>query len=186
MKIRAAICAFLVATSILTVGCRARSGEISDTSSSIEETETYIEIQSFVGESASFGNMTFTVHKAIDPCISMGNGNMVVFFDVTVENGTDETVPANYLNNFSVTVDGAYAEANECCTIPAMKKLYDAYNTEAINEEIPAGESRKGYVACEVDSGFRELILHYTPKTTDRRSMISVSVSFDEFTREES
>lgn len=180
---RAIICALLAATAIMAVGCNTSGGDSNVISQG--QTEPYTEIQSFMGQSASFGDMTFTVNKAMDPGISMNNGNMAVFFEVTVENGSDETVPANYLNNFSLTVDGSYAEANQCCTIPVMKKLYDTCGVEAMNEEIPAGENRTGYIACEADADFETLILHYTPKTTDRRSMISVSISADEFTKSE-
>lgn len=175
-----ALLILLTAAVMLTVGC---NGKNASSDSVQEEPETYTEVQSFMGQSASYGGMTFTVSKAEDPGITMDNGNIAVFFEVSVKNDSEETVPANYLNNFTLTVDGKYLEANECCTIPVMKKLYDYYGVSAMAEEIPAGESSTGYIACEVGAGSQELKLHYIPKTTDRGSMITVPISVNELTK---
>ncbi len=139
------------------------------------------EIEGFFGESATYGDMTLTVTKAEDPGIEMSSGKKAVFFEVTIDNGTQETVTTNYLNNFTLTVDGTTYTADQCFTIPVMKKLYDHYGCEAFQDEIPAGGSFTGYLSAEVDPSFKELQLHYTPKTTDRGSRITVTLTADMF-----
>ena len=167
------LCLMLTGIMLISAGCQSNS----KTNSTPEETIPATEIKSELGQEAEFGGMKLIVISAEDPEIIVEqSGKMALFFQVQVDNNTEETVPANYLNNFSLTVDGTEYPSDECCTIPVMKQLYDFYNVEAMNEEIPAGESRIGYVACEVDKGFTELSLHYTPKTTDRASRITVPV----------
>lgn len=141
----------------------------------------YEEIEGFFGESSTYGDMTLTVTKAEDPGITMNDGKMVVFFEVTIDNGSQDTVTTNYLNNFSLTVDGKSFTADQCFTIPVMKKLYDFYGCEAFQEEIPAGGSFTGYLSAEVEPAFQELQLHYTPKTTDSGSRITVTLTSDMF-----
>ncbi len=151
-----------------------------------ETTAPAVEIQAQLGQEAEYGGMKLIVLSAEDPEIVMEqSGKMALFFQVQINNGTDETVTANYLNNFSLTVDDTEYTSDQCCTIPVMKKLYDFYGVEAINEEIPAGESRTGYVACEADQNFSEIALHYTPKTTDRASKITVALNQDQIVKAE-
>lgn len=192
MKMKKWICVLLAMTAVFAAGCnrqRTSSGDIviynSENPAPEATEETYEEIKVFMGESATLGNMTLTVSTVEDPGIEMESGKMAVFFNVTIENGSDDTVVANYLNNFTITVDGAYYEASECCTIPVMKELYDFYGFPAMAEEIPTGETRTGYIACEVAKGFDELELHYLPKTTDRGSMITVPLSAEDMTKVE-
>ncbi len=168
----------LAFSALMAVGCDRGS----NTNSPKETEVTYQEIQGFYGESASYGDMTVTVKKVEDPKITMSSGKMAVFFEVTIENGTSEAVTTNYLNNFAVTVDGTYYEPAQCFTIPVMKELYDFYGNEAFAEEIPAGKTSSGYLAAEVASDFESLQLHYIPKTTDRGSRISVSLSREDMT----
>jgi len=63
-----------------------------------------------------------------------------------------------------------------------MKELYDFYGNEAFTDEIPAGETSSGYLAAEVDPDFETLQLHYIPKTTDRGSRITVSLTRNDMT----
>lgn len=190
MKIRKSLCVLLAATSVLAVGCNSKKPDtgnvvIYDENETVvtEATQAFTEIKSSVGQSASYGGMTLTVTKAEDPSIDMENGNIALFFTVTIENKSGETVPANYLNNFSATVDGTYYSSDKCITIPVMRKLYDASGFSAMNEEIPDGETRTGYLACEVSKDFKTMELHYLPKTTDHGSMISVPVTADDLTK---
>ncbi len=193
MKLKKSLCVLLGLMTVMAVGCGGDKDKdtnsviLYDSGQSAEletaPTETYNEVNIFYGESASYGNMTVTVSKVLNPNIIMENsGKMAVFFEVTIDNGTDETVMTNYLNNFSLTVDGTFYDATDCFTIPVMKKLYDFYGDEAFKNEIPAGESFTGYLAAEVDSNFEEMQLHYIPKTTDRGSRISVSLVRDNMT----
>lgn len=188
------LCVMLGLMTITAVGCERNKPE--DNSNVVvydsenpapekqKETEVqYEEVKIFYGESATYGDMTVTVHAVEDPEIAVNTPNkMAVFFKVTIENGTDDTVTTNYLNNFALTVDGSYYEAAECFTIPVMKVLYDYYGNEAFKDEIPAGESFTGYLAAEVNNDFEEMQLHYIPKTTDRGSRISVSLTRDDMT----
>jgi len=164
---------------LMAVGC-----DQGGSNQSVKETEeTYQEVNTFYGESASFGDMTVTVTKVENPKITMPNTNkMAVFFEVTIDNETKETVTTNYLNNFAVTVDGTYYEPAQCFTIPVMMALYDFYGNEAFTDEIPAGETSSGYLAAEVDPDFETLQLHYIPKTTDRGSRITVSLTRNDMT----
>ncbi len=158
---------------LLTAGCN--KGNKNNT----EPTEaTYEEVTAELGQSASYGGMTLTVDYAEDPGIKIEDTGMnVMFFHVTIENDTDETVTASYLNNFCLTVNGTFFESYQCCTIPAMKKLYDTYNEEAINAEVQPHTSCEGYVACEVNPRYDLIDLHYIPKTTDRGSRITVTLT---------
>lgn len=162
-----------------------RSDGNSSSMSQEEPVQTYEVVKAFYGESATYGDMTVTVTKIEDPGIAMDGGKMAVFFKVTIDNGTEDAVTTNYLNNFAVTVDDTYYEAADCFTIPAMKHLYDFYENEAFADEIPAGESFTGYLAAAIDSDFEDLQLHYIPKTTDRGSRISVSLTRDNMTAPE-
>ena len=172
------ICVLLASLFLLSAGCHNESGIKIDSSVTQETTEPIQEIQAELGQEAEYGGMKMTVLSVRDPEIVMEqSGKLAMFFEVQLDNQTDETVTANYLNNFSITVDGVHYDSNECCTIPVMKKLYDFYGVDAMNEEIPAGESREGMIACEVNSDFKELSLHYTPKTTDKSSRITVPVT---------
>lgn len=162
-------------TLLLTVGCH--SGQTED---SIEP--TYEVVTADLGDTASYGGMTLTVVTAENPDITLDNGKKTVFFQVTIDNQTEETVTASYLNNFSITVNGKDYDSDECCSIPAMRALYDTYGIESLNEELAPGASCTGYVACEVDKRFDLISLHYTPKTTDRGSRITVTVTADDLT----
>lgn len=145
------------------------------------------DIQADVGEEAEFSGMKLTLISVEDPGIIMEqSGKSALFFEVKIDNQTEDTVTANYLNNFSLLVDGTEYTSDVCCTIPVMKKLYDLHNVEAMNEEIPAGESRTGYIACEADQNFSELSLQYTPKTTDRESKITVAISKEDIVKAKS
>ncbi len=189
MRLKRTLCTMLALMAVMTVGCgggKTGSDNVvvydSDHPAPQATTEHYEEVKTFYGESASYGDMTVTVTKVEDPEIPMSNGKMAVFFEVTIENGTEDVVPTNYLNNFTVTVDGTYYEASDCFTIPVMKKLYDFYGDEAFANEIPAGESCTGYLAAEVDKDFESLQLHYIPKTTDRGSRVTVDLTRDNMT----
>ena len=180
------LCVLLSGLFLLSAGCESKSGISVETSQTQETTEAFQEIQAELGQEAEFGGMKMTVLSVRDPEIIMEqSGKMALFFEVELDNQTQETVVANYLNNFSITVDGIHYDSNECCTIPVMRKLYDFYSIDAMNEEIPAGESRQGMIACEVNTDFKELSLHYTPKTTDRGSKITVPVAKDKITKAE-
>jgi len=175
------LCLVLSGAMLLAAGCSndANKGSVNvyDENNPAPTEAPVQEIQGELGQSAEVGGMTLTVLSVEDPNITMEKtGKQALFFHVTIDNKTDGTVTANYLNNFSLTVDGTYYSSDVCCTIPVMKELYDFYGTDAMTEEIPAGESRTGYIACEADKGFESLSLHYTPKTTDRESKITVTV----------
>jgi len=166
---------------ILSAGCQNQSRN-----TQIETTAPAVEIQAELGKEAEYGGMKLTVLSAEDPEIIMEqSGKMAVFFQVQINNSTDETIPANWLNNFALTVDGTEYDSDVCCTIPVMKKLYDFYGIDAMNEEIPAGQSATGYIACEADKDFQTLAFHYIPKTTDRASKITVSITKDQLVKAE-
>ncbi len=162
-------------TLLLTVGCHSKAKE-----ETIEP--TYEVVTADLGATASYGGMTLTVVSAEDPDITLDNGKKVIFFQVTVNNQTDDTVTASYLNNFSITVNGTDYDSDKCCSIPAMRALYDTYSVSALNEELESGASCTGYIACEVDKQFDLIQLHYTPKTTDRGSCITVDIATDDVT----
>lgn len=191
MKSRKCLCAILAFLTLAAAGCSKPSGsatvyESGQTQPLETEAPTYADVKIFYGESATVGDMTVTVTKVEDPEIIMENsGKMAVFFTVTIDNGTEAAVPANYLNNFALTVDGEYREAAECFTIPVMKKLYDTYGEEALQTEITAGETVSGYLAAEVDTDFEELALHYIPKTSDRGSRVTVELTKEDMTAAE-
>lgn len=146
----------------------------------------YEEVNIFYGESATYGNMTLTVDKVENPEITLAsNGKMILFFHVTIDNGSEETVTTNFLNNFALTVDGTFYESDKCFTIPAGSELYKFYGEETFAEEIPAGESHTGYLAAEVDPDYDQIQFHYIPKTTDRGSRITVTLSKDDVTAAE-
>ncbi len=173
-------------------GCSQPAGDDTNRTNSTADQQvsatdaTYEEVKTFMGESATYGNMTVTVTKVEDPEIIMENsGKMAIFFDVTIENGTEETVVTNYLNNFAVTVDGTYYDSADCFTIPVMKKLYDTTGEEAFQTEIAAGATVSGSLAAEVPKDFKELHLHYIPKTTDRGSRVTVELSAEDVTKAE-
>lgn len=172
MKIKSALCVAFSMMLLLTAGCQRDSNNHSK-----EAETTYEVVNANLGESATYGGMTLTVESAEDPDILMSSGKKAMFFKVTINNETDETVTASYLNNFSLTVNGNYYESDECCTIPVMKELYDFYGEEALNTELEPNMSCTGYVACEVDSKYDIIDLHYIPKTTDRASRITVSLN---------
>ncbi len=174
-------CLVLTGLLLLSAGCQ------KDKSSSqpAETTAPAVEIKAEIGQEAAYGGMHMTLISAEDPDITMDSGKSAIFFQVKIDNFTEETIAANWLNNFSLTVDGTEYASDECCTLPVMGKLYDFYGIDALNEEIPAGESRTGYIACEAEKGFQELSLHYTPKTTDRTSRITVPVTAEQIVKAE-
>lgn len=185
MQIRKAICLVLTAGMLFCAGCEKDTGNVNYyDENNPPPTEAPVEmVTGVLGEEANVSGMNFTVVSAEDPGIIMPDSSkQALFFQVKIDNQTDETVTANYLNNFSLTVDGTDYDSDVCCTIPVMKELYDFYEISAMAEEIPAGESRTGYIACEVDPGFKELGLHYTPKTADIGSRVSVALSKEEIT----
>lgn len=170
MKFKKMICVASCLTLLLAGGCLSRN--------KTEEIEpTYEEVMADLGESTSYGGMTLTVISAEDPDITLEDGNKAMFFKVSIINETEETVDASYLNNFTLTLNGTYYESHECCSIPVMKELYDFYGESALSTQLPPGESCTGYVACEVDKKYELIELHYIPKTTDRGSMITVSLT---------
>ncbi len=193
MKYRKSLCVLLGLLTVMAVGCSkpANNNTVSQTESQVEQMtapdmQNYEEVKTFYGESASYGNMTVTVSKMEDPGIVMENtGKMAVFFEVTIDNDTEETVTTNYLNNFAMTVDGTYYEPKDCFTIPVMKKLYDATGQDAFQGEIAPGESMTAFLAAEVAPEFQELALHYIPKTTDRGSRVTVELTRDDMTKAE-
>jgi hypothetical protein len=63
-----------------------------------------------------------------------------------------------------------------------MKKLYDATGAEAFQTEIAPGSSVTGTLAAEVPQDFKDLHLHFIPKTTDRGSRVTVELSKDDMT----
>ena len=167
---------------LLSASCQSQSKN----NKQIETTAPAVEIQAELGKEAEYGGMKMTVLSAEDPDIIVEqSGKMAVFFQVQISNSTDETISANWLNNFSITIDGTDYDSDVCCTIPVMKKLYDFYGVDAMNEEIPAGESKTGYIACEADKDFQELAFHYIPKTTDRASKITVTVTREQLEKAE-
>ncbi len=173
MKCKKLICILACMTLLLAVGCHSNNGE-----EPIEP--TYEVVTADLGDTASYGGMTLTVVSVEDPDITLDNGKKAIFFQVTLDNQTEETVAASYLNNFSLTVNGVDYDSDKCCSIPAMRALYDTYGINAINEELAPGASCTGYVACEVDERFDLIGLHYTPKTTDRGSRITVTVTVND------
>ncbi len=187
MRMQKTICVLLAAMLLTASGCGRRTVSNSKSDSvyvpSSSAAESYEEIEVFCGESATFGNMTLTVDRVEDPGIKMdASGYSLIFFHATIENGSEETVPANYLNNFALTVDGSYFAPDKCFTIPAGKELYDYYGQNTFADEIEPGESYTGYLAAEVVPGFKELQLHYIPKTTDSGSRITVNLTKDDIT----
>lgn len=192
MKFRTTMCVLLGLLTMTAAGCSQPAGDDTNKNNSASgqtmpaTQETYEEVKTFMGESATYGDMTVTVSKVEDPEIIMENsGKMAIFFDVTIENGTEETVVTNYLNNFAVTVDGTYYDSSDCFTIPVMKKLYDTTGEEAFQTEIAAGATISGSLAAEVPKDFKELHLHYIPKTTDRGSRVTVELSAEDVTKAE-
>lgn len=183
MQIRKAVCLVLTAGMLFCAGCEKDTGNVNYyDENNPPPTEAPVEtVAGVLGEEAKISGMNFTVVSAEDPGIVMPDSSkQALFFQVEIDNQTDKTVKANYLNNFSLTIDGTDYDSDKCCTIPVMKELYDFYEISAMAEEIPAGESRTGYIACEVDQGFTELVLHYTPKTEDISSRVSVTLSGEE------
>ena len=178
MKLKKMLCAVLALTFLSAVGCSGNE-RVLDSTPVATTVATYDEITANLGESASYGNMTLTVVSAEDPDITMKTGKKAMFFHVKVDNTTENQIAVNYLNNFTLTVNGTYYEADECCTIPVMKELYDFYNIEPLNEQLEAGKSCDGYIACEVDANYTDIELHFIPKTTDRVSRITVPISSD-------
>ena len=167
------LCAVLGTAMLLSAGCSGNSS-----SSNTAPTEaTYDVVSGEIGETANYGGMTFTVDYAEEPGITLENGMSVMLFHVTIGNDTEETVTVSYLDNFCMTVNGTFYEAYQCCTLPAMKALYDTYNVEAINTEVAPHASCEGYVACEINPKYDLIELHYIPKTTDRASRITVTLT---------
>lgn len=184
MRFQKSLCVLLGAMMLTAVGCD-KGGTTSQKETEPTQ-ETYHEVNIFYGESASYGDMTVTVKKVEDPGIIMQDTEkMAVFFEVTIDNGTKEPVTTNYLNNFALTVDGTFYDSAQCFTIPVMKQLYDFYGNEAFADEIPAGKTSTGYLAAEIAPEFKDLQLHYIPKTTDRGSRISVSLTREDMTKAE-
>ena len=176
------VCIFLIAGMLCTVGCQKDESNVNiyDENNPAPTEAQKQEIKSNLGEQAELDGMSFTVISAEDPNIVMPNtGKQALFFKVEINNQTEETVTTNYLNNFSITVDDTEYTSDICCTIPVMKELYDFYGISAMAEEIPAGESCTGYIACETDKNFKEISLHYTPKTNNTGSRITVTLSDD-------
>ncbi len=176
------LCLVLTGMLLLSAGCQSNRSN----SQPAETTVPAVEVKAEIGEEAAYGGMHMTLISAEDPEITMEqSGKSAIFFQVKIDNKTAETIPANWLNNFSLTVDGTDYDSDKCCTLPVIAKLYDFYTVDAMNEEIPAGESCTGYIACEVEKNFKELALHYTPKTTDRTSRITVPVTADQIIKAE-
>lgn len=156
-------------------------------SSNTEATEaTYEVVNADLGQSATYGGMTLVVDFAEEPDKTLDDGRHVMIFHVTITNDSEETVSASYLDNFCLTVNGRFYESYECCTIPAMKVLYDTYGVEAINTSIEPKQTKEGYVACAVDKKYDLIDLHYIPKTTDRLSRITVSLTESNIRKTES
>lgn len=180
------ICIVLTAGMLATVGCQNKTEtnvNVYDENNPAPTQASKQEIKSVLNEKAELDGMSLTVISAENPDIIMQNtGKQALFFQVEINNQTEETVTANYLNNFSLTVDGTEYDSDKCCTIPVMKELYDFYGISAMAEEIPAGESRTGYIACEADKNFKEISLHYTPKINNIDSRITVELSSDNIT----
>lgn len=179
------ICIFLTVGFLLSAGCSSNHTNPNvnyyDENNPAPTDAPKQEVIASLGESTEVDGMRLTVISAEDPDITMEQtGKQALFFQVEIDNQTEETVTANYLNNFSITVDGTAYSSDVCCTIPVMKELYDFYHIPAMAEEIPAGESRTGYIACEADKKLKEISLHYTPKTNDAGSVITVTLSSDE------
>ncbi len=178
-------CVLLCAVSLTAVGCGARTPSNNSvavmSAQDVTEAPT-VEIKTVYGETATYGNMTVTVNTVEDPEIVMDTGRKALFFNVTITNNTEETVMTNYINNFSLTVDGTYHDATDCFTIPVMQELYNFYGEEAFKAEIAPGETVTGYLAAEVNPNFSEMSLHYTPKTTDRGSRVTVELTSDNVT----
>ncbi len=187
MKVKKSLCALLFAVSLAAVGCGAHTPSNNSLAALPDEPKktepAYQEVTANPGESASYGNMTMKVEALEDPQITMeSTGLKALFFKVTIENKSEETVVTNYLNNFTLTVDGEFQEANECFTIPVMQQFYNFKGVEPFKAEIAPGETVTGYLAAEVDPEFEEIQLHYTPKTTDRGSRITVTLTESDVT----
>ena len=178
MNSKKMLCAVLALTFLTAVGCSGNERTLDKSPVSTTVT-TYDEVTVDLGESASYGNMTLTVLSAEDPDITMKSGKKAMFFHVKIDNTTSESITVSYLNNFTLTVNGTYYEADECCTIPVMKELYDFYDIQPLNEQLEAGKSCDGYIACEVDASYTDIELHFIPKTTDRVSRITVPMKSD-------
>jgi len=178
MKLKKMLCAALALTFLSAVGCSGNERTLERTPIATT-VATYDEVTANLGESASYGNMTLTVVSAEDPDITMKGGKKAMFFQVKIDNTTDESIMVSYLNNFTLSVNGNYYEADQCCTIPVGKELYDFHNVEPLNVQLEAGKSCEGYIACEVDSNYTNIELHFIPKTTDRVSRITVPISSD-------
>lgn len=178
MNSKKMLCAVLALTFLTAVGCSGNERTLEKSPVSTTVT-TYDEVTVDLGESASYGNMTLTVLSAEDPDITMKSGKKAMFFHVKIDNTTNNSIAVSYLNNFTLTVNGTYYEADECCTIPVMKELYDFYDIQPLNEQLEAGKSCDGYIACEVDASYTDIELHFIPKTTDRVSRITVPMKSD-------
>ena len=178
---QAALCGILALSLLTGTACRRSAPETSSVEMNASTEPQVFEMKAGMNESASFGGMTLTVSAAEDSGETMDSGNKAVFFYVTLDNESGETVTASYLNNFTLSVDGTYYEADQCCTIPAMHCLYTTHNEPALNKEVENGTSVSGYVACEVKPGFSNVELHYIPKTTDRTSRITVPIASSDF-----
>lgn len=175
---RKLICAVLVLCGVMFAGCLGKTGK-RDTE---QETQPMVEVQGELGQEASYGGMTLRVISAEDPDITLPDGKKAIFIQVELKNGTEETIKCSYLNNFTLTVDGTFLEPGDCCSIPAMKEMYDRTGNEALSAEIAPGESCAGYVAFEVEKDYQEIIVHFLPKTTDSVSRINVPVSKESMT----
>ncbi len=191
MKIRKRILCLLVTVTMLSaVGCSKTQTSSQSNVNFYDENNpaptqaAAQEVEAELGQSASVGGMTVNVTAMEDPDIIMDKtGKMALFFAVAIDNNTDETVQASYLNNFSLTVDGTEYDSDVCCTIPVMKKLYDFHGVSAMNEEIAPGATVRGYVACEANPDFKNISLHYTPKTADKESRVTVNMTKDDMTK---
>ena len=167
------ICAVLVLCSVMLTGCLTKAGN----QNTEAETQPMVEVQGELGQVAAYGGMTLRVVSAEDPDITLSNGKKAIFFQVELKNDTEETIKCSYLNNFTLTVDGTFLDPGDCCSIPAMKEMYDRTGNEALSAEIAPGESCTGFLAFEVEKEYEEIIIHFLPKTTDSVSRISVPVS---------
>ena len=174
MRYQKAFC-ILLGLFLLT-GCHKENAD-----ESVMETDTsYEEVTANVGDVTTFDDVTLTVLSAEDPGIEMSDDKKAMFFKVQIQNDTQAPLKVSYLNNFTLTLNGTYYEAYECCTMPVMRKLYDFYGENALSAELAAGETCMGYVACEVDEKYNLIELHFTPKTEDLGSMITVTLTDDD------
>ena len=175
---RMLICAALVLCSVMLTGCLTKAGK----QGAEAETQPMVEEQGELGQKASYGGMTLRVISAEDPDITLRNGKKAIFIQVELKNDTEETIKCSYLNNFTLTVDGTFLEPSECCSIPAMKEMYDRDGNEALSAEIAPGESCTGFLAFEVEKDYQEIIVHFLPKTLDTVSRINVPISKESMT----